>query len=264
MSFLSKEKSNNYAVVNILLFVANLMIIILTYNNPLTMKWLMILYLVLGFAQLIFIVYIFIKNNVFNEDIKINSKIYVLYDNIASILIMVSIMILIFGNVFSLPTVDGNSMLPTLHDQQNVIVYKLDKTPKRGDIVIVEIQKADKKENLIKRVVAVPGDRVKFVADYARLGKNFGFVYINDVLYESKILKDEGKVTPFHEDWFVVMTNQRYIDGGFKHEVELPPNYYLVIGDKFLRSSDSRVYGLFHISKFGGKMIHSFGGDKDE
>lgn len=95
MSFLSKEKSNNYAVVNILLFVANLMIIILTYNNPLTMKWLMILYLVLGFAQLIFIVYIFIKNNVFNEDIKINSKIYVLYDNIASILIMVSIMILI-------------------------------------------------------------------------------------------------------------------------------------------------------------------------
>lgn len=65
--------------------------------------------------------------------------------------------------------VDGNSMFPTLHNSDRLIIWKLPKTmasigkkdyvPKRGDIIV--FHKPDgSNEQLIKRVVGLPGERV--------------------------------------------------------------------------------------------------------
>jgi len=54
--------------------------------------------------------------------------------------------------------VTGNSMLPTLHDGQIVMVIRTGLIPiKRGDIVV--LQHSDG-EYLIKRVVGIPGDTI--------------------------------------------------------------------------------------------------------
>lgn len=71
--------------------------------------------------------------------------------------------------VFQSYEVDGSSMEPTLHNKDRLIIWKLprtwaritgnDYTPKRGDIVV--FHKPDgSSEQLIKRVIGLPGDRV--------------------------------------------------------------------------------------------------------
>ncbi|NLW16874.1 MAG: signal peptidase I [Firmicutes bacterium] len=60
--------------------------------------------------------------------------------------------------------VDGDSMLPTLHDQERVLVYKLDrilgKEPERGDIVVFQYSREPWRD-FVKRVVGVEGDEVE-------------------------------------------------------------------------------------------------------
>lgn len=77
--------------------------------------------------------------------------------------------------VFQSYQVSGQSMEPTLHDEDRLIIWKLPRTwsritgnayvPVRGDVVVVKtpnIAKAglDPDEQIIKRVIGLPGDRV--------------------------------------------------------------------------------------------------------
>ena len=61
-------------------------------------------------------------------------------------------------------TVSGDSMLPTLHDGDRLLVYKFMYTPKRGDIVTIDTNEQLGK-NIIKRVIGLPGDAVKIDYD---------------------------------------------------------------------------------------------------
>lgn len=60
--------------------------------------------------------------------------------------------------------VDGDSMLPTLHDQERVLVYKLGQKfglkPQRGDIVVFQYAREPWRD-FVKRVVALEGDEVE-------------------------------------------------------------------------------------------------------
>src|SRR5215467_2823100 len=59
--------------------------------------------------------------------------------------------------------VEGTSMMPTLQDQERVFinkfVYKLEPI-QRGDVVVFRYPR-DTSKSYIKRVIAVPGDRVR-------------------------------------------------------------------------------------------------------
>lgn len=71
--------------------------------------------------------------------------------------------------VFQSYEVDGRSMEPTLQNNDRLIIYKLDRTissisrkpyiPHRGDVVVFH-KPSSATEQLIKRVVGLPGDRV--------------------------------------------------------------------------------------------------------
>lgn len=60
--------------------------------------------------------------------------------------------------------VDGDSMLPTLHDQERVLVYKLGQKfgiqPHRGDIIVFQYAREPWRD-FVKRVVGLEGDEVE-------------------------------------------------------------------------------------------------------
>ena len=122
-------------------------------------------------------------------------------------------LIVTFG--FQVARVEGQSMAPTLADQDRLIVNKLAYrlgNPQRGDIVMLYYP-INPDKSFVKRVIAKEGDQVRIVD---------GRVYRNDVP-----INDDYVPTDFrsHDDW--------------GPEV-VPEGQYFVMGDHRNNSSDSR------------------------
>ena len=128
-----------------------------------------------------------------------------------------AILIVTFG--FQVARVEGQSMAPTLADQDRLIVNKLAYRigePRRGDIVMLYYP-LDPAKSFVKRVIAEEGDTVRIVE---------GRVYVNDIP-----LHDDYVPTEFrsHDDWGPQV---------------IPDGYYFVMGDHRNNSSDSRHWGM--------------------
>jgi signal peptidase I len=65
--------------------------------------------------------------------------------------------------VFEVPTISGNEMAPTLQAGDRLLAYRLNTKPARGDLVLFEHPTEGRL--MIRRVVAVPGDRVAVRAE---------------------------------------------------------------------------------------------------
>jgi signal peptidase I len=125
-------------------------------------------------------------------------------------------LIVTFG--FQVARVEGQSMAPTLEDQDRLIVNKLAYRlgpPRRGDIVMLYYP-IDPDKSFVKRVIAEEGDTVK-IED--------GRVYVNDV--------------PMAED-FVLPEYRSHDD---HPPLRVKDGYYYVLGDHRSNSSDSRTWG---------------------
>jgi signal peptidase I len=127
-----------------------------------------------------------------------------------------AILIVTFG--FQVARVEGQSMAPTLEDQDRLIVNKLVYRigdPRRGDIVMLYYP-LNPDKSFVKRVIAEEGDTVRILD---------GHVYVNDV--------------PLHDD-YVPAIYRSHDDWGPQ---AIPEGYYFVMGDHRNNSSDSRVWG---------------------
>ena len=131
--------------------------------------------------------------------------------------------------------VDGNSMFPTLKDGDHLIIFNLQKSFNRFDIVVFNSDINDK-EFLIKRVIGLPGENVKI----DRGGK----IYINDELLET-----DRYAADTTEDPGLAL----YDNGG----VDLGEDEYFVMGDNRNRSEDSRFAPVGNIkrSEIAGRVI---------
>lgn len=110
-------------------------------------------------------------------------------------------------------TVDGPSMLPTLHSGERLLIDKLTyrfRDPQRGEIVVFRYP-ADPSHHFIKRVIGVPGDRIDIRG---------GVVYVNGVALE--------------ESYTNSPTLGRFTSG------IVPADHYFVLGDNRNNSQDSR------------------------
>ncbi len=133
-------------------------------------------------------------------------------------------------------TVSGDSMLPTLHDGDRLLVYKFMYTPKRGDIVTIDTNEQLGK-NIIKRVIGLPGDAVKI--DYDK----------HEVYVNGQLLK---------EDYINAPTARRG-DGSILNNTVylLHDGRICVLGDNRNRSMDSRdkPIGFVYVNKLYGCAI---------
>jgi signal peptidase I len=122
-------------------------------------------------------------------------------------------LIVTFG--FQVARVEGQSMAPTLADQDRLIVNKLAYRlgdPQVGDIVMLYYP-LNPDKSFVKRIIAEEGDQVRIVA---------GRVYRNDVPINDDYVPPQYRS---HDDW--------------GPEV-IPEGYYFVMGDHRNNSSDSR------------------------
>ena len=93
-----------------------------------------------------------------------------LFDWIESIAIAVIGVVLVFIFILQTAIVDGSSMVPTLHEDDKLIVTHLFYKPKHQDVIVINSTGLDKP--LVKRVIGLEGDEINI--------DQFGIVYVND------------------------------------------------------------------------------------
>lgn len=161
-----------------------------------------------------------------------------LFDWGKSILIAFAIAFIVRTFVFTPIVVDGESMEPTLNNDDRMVVSKIG-TPKRFDIIVFH---ATSEEDYIKRVIGLPGDTIEYKNDVLYIN---GKAYKEDYLKEKKeeIKEQYGADALLTEDF----TLKDYT--GFD---KVPENTLFVMGDNRRNSKDSREIGVIPLDKVVG------------
>ena len=140
--------------------------------------------------------------------------------------VLPALVIVLVVNVFlaQATRVEGQSMDPTLHDRQRIVIEKLTyrfRPPGRGEIVVLRRPQPDP---LIKRVVGLPGDMVAIE---------------NDRVYVDGQALDE----PYLDE----MTR------GVMSPQIVPEGHVFVLGDNRDSSNDSRAFGMVPFEDIVGR-----------
>ena len=138
------------------------------------------------------------------------------FDLLDIVISAVVMAVVVFAFIGRTAVVDGDSMNPTLHDTERLIVTDLFYTPDNGDIVVIEVQGTLDKP-IVKRVIATEGQTVDI--DYAT-----GTVYVDGEALEEDYISEPLVYDPR--------------DVSFPRQV--PQGCVFVLGDNRNASEDSR------------------------
>jgi signal peptidase I len=122
--------------------------------------------------------------------------------------------------------VAGESMAPTLHQGQVLLVDKLGDDVHRGDLVV--FHDPNQGTPSVKRVVGVAGDRV--------------------VIRDAVLSVNNREVPEPYVD-------RASIDGLYTPTTVVPEGHVFVLGDNRARSLDSRVYGPVALDDVDGRVL---------
>jgi signal peptidase I len=138
--------------------------------------------------------------------------------------------------------IDGPSMEATLQPSDRVLVNKLSyrlHDVNRGDVVVFDrVTSPDKHDDLIKRVIALPGERLEVRSCV---------IYIDGVRLEEPYLSDELLSQPDPESQCGVHTDLI--------PTVVPEGMVFVMGDNRPQSFDSRDFGPIDIDKIRGRAF---------
>ena len=133
------------------------------------------------------------------------------------------------GLLPKLYVVRGSSMEPSLFDGDVLLVTRLRRSPRRGDVAIVGAPTDMDVGWQVKRVVGLPGDRVSFEC---------GLLYVNGAYHPEPYL------------------------GGLPADIGLASRYWqvgsdecIVLGDNRARSTDSRDFGPIPLTRLAGLAV---------
>jgi signal peptidase I len=145
--------------------------------------------------------------------------------------VLISLFIILF--VYQPVKVEGGSMEPGLEDQERIFINKLAyrlEPIERGDVIVFRYPR-DTRKNFIKRVIALPGDRIR-VTD--------GRVYLNGQEISEPYVPEE------------------YLDSRSYPEIRVPADSYFVLGDHRSMSNDSRDFGPVLRGYIYGKAVFGY------
>jgi signal peptidase I len=181
----------------------------------------------------------------------------------------VTIILLLFGTTtlvqaFVIPT---GSMEDTLLIGDHLLVDKLAYAPpgpvtkhllpyddvKRGDIIVFRYP-VDIKQTFVKRVIGVPGDRIKLINKQVWLnGRKLDEPYVYHKTEYMDSYRDNFPSEPnAHVAESAVDMLERHVVNG---EVVVPPNSYFAMGDNRDSSLDSRYWGFVPRENIIGKPL---------
>ena len=207
---------------------------------------------------LIFVSFLFIFLN--KKNVNKKNKIFEWLNRQAKSFLPILLIVLFLRSFLAEPfRIPSGSMLPTLLIGDYILVNKYEygiklpitKTqvieiskPQRGDVVVFRYP-ANEKINFIKRVIGIPGDKIKYINKK---------VYVNNIEYKKnrqithKYIDDFGRT---ELDIFIEnQDNKKYnilndnMSPANDHEFEVPEKNYFVMGDNRDHSSDSRYWGF--------------------
>ena len=156
-------------------------------------------------------------------------------------LILLVVMVVILRNVMGTVLVKGSSMEPNFNHGDLVFINKLSTSigsPDYSDVVICKLDEGSGYENIIKRVIGLPGDEIDIVENED--DEDVYDLYVNGEYIEEDFLGEP------------MMT-----DGNIEYPFEVPENSYFVMGDNRNESLDSRreSVGAIHKDDLMGKVV---------
>ena len=192
-----------------------------------------------------------------------------LFANITfAILVLILVSLIIFSQFYSFSKVVGDSMLETVHDNDMVMCV----TPKnlqRGDkVTAVATHQDGTTINIIKRIVAVEGDRLIFrsMGDESNWQWNIVELYLDsgngfELINEDYIMGGQMTGRGFDERQSFFEKKEYKLYFGDISEVDdsyiitIGEDEYFLMGDNRDHSTDSRNYGPFSEGKIFGKVV---------
>ena len=181
---------------------------------------------------------------------------------IESIFEFVELLLLTLAAVFIITTfifrhsvVDGDSMVGTLHNGENLIISNLFYEPAPGDIIVFEDHGTDLSVPVVKRVIAIGGQKVRVTA--------------TDIIVNGQTLREDDyayfsggrrgyNVNPSP----AVYNTERYPDfihvEDTYHEFTFPAGELFVLGDNRNISHDSRAFGTIKADSVFGRVLFRF------
>ncbi len=154
-------------------------------------------------------------------------------DVIEVVVFAVAIFLFMYLLVMQPHKIKGDSMQPNFPNGQYLLTDKVSyrfREPRRGEVIVFEAPGTDREE-YIKRIIALPGEKIKVMNEQ---------VYIN-----SKVLEE-----PYMPDGVPTLSGNFLKEGS---ENIVPDEYYIVLGDNRVASSDSRNWGFVAKDKITGR-----------
>lgn len=190
--------------------------------------------------------YLYKKNKVNLEKYdNIYKKIYKPSSFYTSITITFAVLFTVF---ISFGKIDGKSMENTFHDNDIYITYTYNIKVKHNDFIVLNAKQNNNEHLIIKRLIALKDDKIELEKDLGSMDKYFIKVnnnYVKDIKNNKNALFFDYEVERIVKDIKKVNENNYIID----------TEKYLVIGDNFLNSKDSRTYGLFEYKDLVSKIL---------
>ena len=154
------------------------------------------------------------------------------YEWMQSLVSALLVCVLVFAFLFRIIGIIGDSMNPTFHDGDSVVISNLFYEPKQGDVVVLR-KLSFQEEPIIKRVIAVEGQTVDI--DFEK-----GIVYVDD--------------QPLAEPYIAELTLTPI---NFDGKITVPENCVFVMGDNRNNSTDSRssLIGCVDTRYIMGKVL---------
>tara|TARA_Y100000590_G_C15392988_1_gene890812 strand:+ start:28 stop:747 length:720 start_codon:yes stop_codon:yes gene_type:complete len=204
------------------------------------------------------------------------------FSNIKSILLAIFIALLIRSFIAEPFNIPSGSMKPNLLEGDFLFVSKwsygfskhslpfslplipgriYSKMPERGDVIVFRTP-TDNKTNYIKRVIGIPGDKIRMVNGHIEINGNLILKKITASFIDTRNYQNERKRTYieyFFDKEIKVLDTEDYVGRPDNTELfVIKDGHFFVMGDNRDNSSDSRVIGSIPIINLVGKAQFIF------